>query len=174
MVALVAAAVSAPCSYAFERALELERVAGVFANRAAEVRCPDAPEWQAFADEEMGADDPELVFGVTHLFEDWIMLRPDLCMAAARITDEAIHPTWRAAGVLSLVHEAYHVRRWGGRRDEAKVECAAVRHFRVAARLLGASAQLADRLFYHARFVHYGIANRMNWAYYSPWCTVPD
>jgi len=48
--------------------------------------------------------------------------------------------------VLTLVHESYHVRHWRWRLNEARVECQAIRHFRVGVRVLGGSQELADRL----------------------------
>ena len=56
--------------------------------------------------------------------------------------------------MLVLVHEAYHVRRWAGRWDEAKVERRAIREFKKAAVLLGASRELANELLPYALAVH--------------------
>jgi hypothetical protein len=159
-------------AFAYERDAPLEAFASRFAMRPAEVRCPSRPEWAEFTLTQMGVDDPEIVYGVTHLFEDWVMLRQDLCAAARGVTDESIHPSVRALAVLALVHESYHVRRWGWRRDEGQVECRAIQHFIVAARLLGASLELAQRLYWHAVVWHYGIAQPGS-AYYRPGCRVP-
>jgi hypothetical protein len=171
-VAITVALVFTTDIYGYNRSPQLEQVATTFAMRPAEVRCPSTDEWTHFTLEQLGASDPELTFGATHLFEDWIELRPDVCFAAQHVTDETIHPMWRALAVLTLTHESYHVRRWGGRRDESKVECQAIRHFRVAAQFLGASSALADRLYWHAVVWHFGIA-RPNTYYYSPTCKVP-
>lgn len=170
LVGLLALALPSQAS-GFTRNAELERFASKVAMRPAQVRCPDKTEWGAFVRENFGGD-PELVYGVTHLTEDWIMVRYDLCDAALRVADESVAPSLRALAVLALEHEAYHVRAWGWRRDEAKVECRAIRRFTVAAQLLGASLAQAQRLYWHATVWHYGIAQPGS-AYYSPSCQVP-
>jgi hypothetical protein len=53
-----------------------------------------------------------------------------------------------------LVHEAYHVRRWAGRWNEAKVECRAIRDFTKAVVLLGGSRELANELLPSALAAH--------------------
>ena len=78
--------------------------------------------------------------------KDYIVLHPCALRGRARRVQLDV-PAWqRAAGVLVLVHEAYHVRRWAGRWNEAKVECRAIREFKKAAVLLGASRELANEL----------------------------
>ena len=86
--------------------------------------------------------------------KDYIVLHPALC-AGARDSVQTDVPVWqRAAGVLVLVHEAYHVRRWAGRWNEAKVECRAIRDFKKAVVLLGGSRELANELLPSALAVH--------------------
>lgn len=140
--------------------------------RPAEVRCPDQAEWGDFARIELGESDPELVFGATHLKADWIMLRTDICEAADRPGDETISPSLRALAVMTLVHEAYHVRRWSARRNEGRVQCQAIRHFRVGAQLLGATRAQADLLYPFALSWHRGIAQRDS-EYHWSGCRVP-
>jgi hypothetical protein len=84
-------------AFAYERDGTLEAFASRFAMRQAEVRCPSRPEWADFTLTQMGVDDPEIVYGVTHLLEDWVMLRQDLCAAARGVTDESIHPSLELA-----------------------------------------------------------------------------
>lgn len=172
VVALLAAAAPA-AAHAYVRNAQLERVASIFAMRPVEVRCPDSAEWGDFALIELGESDPQLVFGATHLREDWMMLRTDMCDAAALPGDEAVEPSVRALAVLTIVHEAYHVRRWSARRHEGQVQCQAIRHFRVGAQLLGASRAEADLLFPHALLWHRLIAGPET-EYYWPRCVLPS
>jgi hypothetical protein len=71
-----------------------------------------------------------------------------------------------------LVHEAYHIRRWKWRRDEAKVECQATRHFAIGAELLGASPELANDLLPYALAAHARMA-RLYPEYYDRTCKLP-
>ena len=156
-VALLALA-TAPMTLAYERSPALEPVASIFAMHPAEVRCSEQAEWDDFALRWLGERHSELLFGVTHIYEDWMMFRPDLCPAAVRVADETVDPSLRALAVLTLVHEAYHSRHWPWRAHEGRVHCQAIRHFKVAARLLGASVDQAEHLYTHARYHYYGVA----------------
>lgn len=81
-------------------------------------------------------------------------LRPALCAGARHVADADV-PAWqRAAGVLALVHESYHLRRWRYRRDEGHVMCAAIHQFTFAAELLGASSADANDLLPFALALH--------------------
>lgn len=83
-----------------------------------------------------------------------------LCDAAAHITDSTYGLSRRAIAALVLIHESYHLRRqWSDRRSEAKVECKAIRHFRVGAQLLGASPTLATQLRSYALAFHWKLAS---------------
>jgi hypothetical protein len=98
--------------------------------------------------------DPQRAWGYTDMVNDHIVVHPALCAGALAVPDAAV-PAWqRATGVLVLVHEAYHLRRWKWRRNEAKVECQAIRHFTNGAELLGASPQLANDLLPYALAAH--------------------
>lgn len=82
-----------------------------------------------------------------------------LCDAARAVNDSSI-PAWnRAMGVLVLVHESYHLRRWGAAGNEAKVHCQAIRHWRVGAALLGASDATITDLWPWALAAYYEEAN---------------
>jgi hypothetical protein len=138
---------------AYDRPPLLERVASYFAKRPAELRCPSVDEWTS--DPIWGsAAGSGRAWGYTDMVNDYIVLHPALCAGALAVSDAAL-PAWqRATGVLVLVHEAYHLRRWTWRRSEPKVECAAIAHFTSAAKQLGASPQLANDLLPYALAAH--------------------
>jgi hypothetical protein len=138
---------------AYERPPLLERVASTFAQGPAEVRCPSTEEW--IGDPIWGTGpNPSRAWGYTDMLNEHIVLHPALCAGALAISNPQV-PSWeRAAGALVLVHEAYHLRHWRWRRDEAKVECQAIRHFVVGAQLLGASPVLANDLLPFALAAH--------------------
>ncbi len=143
----------APAARAYDKPPDIQRVASVFAQRAAEVRCPSSDEW--IHDPIWGSGpNPSRAWGYTDMVGDYIVLHPALCAGAMAVPDPEV-PSWqRATGVLVLVHEAYHMRRWAWRRDEAKVECQAIRHFAAGAVLLGASPELANELLPFALAAH--------------------
>jgi hypothetical protein len=149
---LVVAALAAPAPHAavYERPAELERVASILGLRQAEVRCPSTDAW--VTDPIWGGG--SRAWAYTSRTRDYIVLHPALCAGALAVSDTAV-PLWqRAAGALVLVHEAYHVRRWAGRWNEAKVECRAIRDFKKAVVLLGGSRELANELLPSALAVH--------------------
>jgi hypothetical protein len=150
---LVGILLLAPRAAAYDKPPELQRTASVFAMREAEVRCPSMEEW--IHDPIWGsAPNPSRAWGYTDMLNDHIVLHPALCAGAVAVDDPET-PLWqRATGVLVLVHEAYHLRLWSWRRNEAKVECQAIRHFKVGARLLGASPELANELLPYALAAH--------------------
>lgn len=153
--ALVVGAVllAAPPASAYDRPPVLERVASYFAMRPAEVRCPSTEAWTS--DPIWGsAPSSGRAWGYTDMLNDYVVLHPALCVGALAVSDPTL-PAWqRATGVLVLVHEAYHLRRWTWRRSEPKVECAAIAHFTSAAKQLGASPQLANDLLAYALAAH--------------------
>jgi hypothetical protein len=162
--------VASPAS-AYDTPPELQRFAAVFAMREAEVRCPSMEEW--IRDPIWGtAPNPSRAWGYTDMVNDHIVLHPALCAGALAVADPGI-PHWqRATGVLVLVHESYHMRLWSRRRNEAKVECQAIRHFKVGARLLGASPELANELLPHALAAHARM-ERLYPEYRDDKCKVP-
>jgi len=96
---------------------------------------------------------------------------PELLLGALAVADPGV-PLWqRATGVLVLLHEAYHLRLWRWRRDEGKVECQAIRHFKVGARLLGDSPELADELLPYALAAH--VRMKVLYDYRDDKCKVP-
>ena len=132
-VAALAVVPAAPSALAYERQPALERVVAQLAGVPAEVRCPSSEEW--VADPIWGSgSDVSRGWAYTNMVKDYVVLHPLLCAAAARATDGDVPAAERAAGVLVLVHEAYHARRWQSRWSEAKVECQAIRTFKRGAR----------------------------------------
>lgn len=162
---------TAPPASAYERPSLLETVARYFAMRPAEVRCPSTAEW--VGDPIWGtAPNPQRAWGYTDMITEYIVLHPALCAGAVAVSDPLI-PLWqRATGVLVLVHEAYHLRRWKWRRNEAKVECQAIRHFRSGAQLLGASPELANDLLPFALAAHARMVTLFP-EYRDPRCKLP-
>jgi len=151
--AFVLLLLAAPSASAYERPPLLQTVAGYFALRPAEVRCPSMEEW--VGDPIWGTSpNPARAWGYTDMINEHIVLHPALCAGAMAVSDSTL-PLWqRATGTLVLVHETYHLRRWKWRRNEAKVECQAIRHFIVGAQLLGASPELANELLPFALAAH--------------------
>jgi hypothetical protein len=171
LVATLAGLLSTAPASAYDRPALLERAASYFANRAAEVRCPSTDEWTS--DPIWGtAPNPQRAWGYTDMLNDHIVLHPNLCAGALAVADSAT-PAWeRATGVLVLVHEAYHLRRWAWRRNEAKVECQAIRHFKSGAQLLGASPEVANELLPYALAAHSRMVTVYP-EYRDPGCKLP-
>jgi len=161
----------APPASAYDRPSALESVASYFAGGPAEVRCPSMDEWTS--DPIWGNDpNPQRGWGYTDMLNEHIVLHPALCAGALAVTDPTV-PAWqRATGVLVLVHEAYHLRRWKFRRDEAKVECQAIRHFMRGAEMLGAAGELANDLLPYGLAAHARMI-RLFPDYYDRGCKLP-
>jgi hypothetical protein len=170
LAAVIALLAAAPSAVAYERSSDLDRVAAVFALREAEVRCPSIDEW--IADPIWGGPTRARAWGYTDMISEHIVMQPALCAGAMAVADPALPPWQRATGVLVLVHEAYHLRRWGGRRDEARVECRAIRHFRVGAELLGAPSQVANEILPYALAAHQRMVTLFP-NYRDPSCKLP-
>jgi hypothetical protein len=174
---VIAAALAAP-ALAVTRHAELDRVASIFAMRPVKASCylakePDSP-WSRGNWGHIDA-----TRGARQLANETVLhLDSRICVGALRVNDSAV-PAWqRSLGVLVLVHEAYHLRRWGAAGSEAKVECKAIRHWKVAARLFGATDQTVAELWPHALTHHYEVTSRTSVRtgdrpYYDPSCQVP-
>jgi hypothetical protein len=167
---LVVLVVARPAS-AYDRPALLERVASVFAQRPAEVRCPSMDEWTGDPIWGTGPN-PQRAWGYTDMVDEYVVMHPSLCAGAEAVGDPSLPPWTRATGALVLVHEAYHLRHWRLRRNEAKVECQAIRHFTAGARLLGASAELANDLLPYALAAHDRMV-RLYPEYRDPTCRLP-
>lgn len=151
---------------------DLNAVASIFAQRSVVARC-------------MTQDEKDSPFS----YNAWgYVLMPTgkqraeqldtkVCLGARGVNDASI-PRWqRALGVMVLIHESYHLRRWGYAGDEAKVQCQAIRHWKVAARLMGASEEAVAELWPWALAAHYEEANLVDWFGNFPYrydaCQVP-
>ena len=160
----------APSAYAYSMNLHVAAFVEVFANGAsAEVRCPDSPEeWSHDLGDPLDAEE---IYGRTFTRTEVVEFRSDLCPILDDLANSSADDSIKALAVLSLVHESYHVRHWQWRLNEARVECQAIRHFRIGVRVLGGSQQLADQLFPLALTWHDRITQ--NPAYYLASCVVP-
>lgn len=142
------------------RYAELARVASIFAQQPVTVTC------------QTPAEDPELytAWGYVFLAIPEIHLSPYLCDAAV---DKTASAGVRSLAILVLVHESYHLRKqWADRGDEAKVECKAIRHFRVGAMLLGETPEQATVLRAFAIAFHWRLAAKIP-EYNLEHCKVP-
>lgn len=165
---LVFAAPAKPATFG-----QLNSWASLFAMRQVTIDCPDPKTWS----------DDELARGLAYVpigppmtsFASHAVVSPVVC-AGARAVAEG-HPTaprWKMAlGVLVVVHEAYHLRLWAHRLDEGRVNCEAIRHFKVAVRLLGGSQELADELLPYALSIYWRLAVEAP-AYHWKRCRVPN
>jgi hypothetical protein len=144
---VLAALVFTGRALAVDRAPRLEQVASSVAGRPTEVRCPTLVEWQSTWSAG-GA------WAYTDLDEDWIVLHPALCAGALDVSERSLPTAQRAMGALVLLHESFHVRRWKYRRNEGRVECAAIRAFKAGAQALGASKEEAEVLYAYALALH--------------------
>jgi len=151
---------------AYDTPTRLTEVAHVYSLGVGEVRCPSEPEWEA---------DPHsnsFGWGYTDVRRDYSVLAPHICEGALHVGASST-PLWRqAAGVLVLVHEAFHLRHWRFRRDEGRVECQAIVYFTEAATKLGASDELANELYPYALALHRN-QTQLLLHYRDPHCIVP-
>jgi hypothetical protein len=147
VLAAVALAALAPAGAASDPVTRLTEVASVYSLGVGEIRCPARGEWDSdFASSFSSA--------YTNLRDDYTVLSPTVCAGALGVGGSDV-PAWQQAlGTLVLTHEAYHLRHWRHRRDEGKVECQALVHFREAAQRLGATAAGADDLYAYGLALH--------------------
>jgi hypothetical protein len=160
----------APNAHANEPTL-LDDAAVFFSHRHPTILCPSTLDW----DEDplvLSQAAPEHVLGYTRMFRDEIVLAPDVCEGAREAADSRLRPEERAAGILVLVHEALHVRRWENRWVEAKVECLAIRDFTLGAVLLGATPEEAAELLPYAVAAHRQMGE-LSPQYADPACRLP-
>jgi hypothetical protein len=143
----------------------LNEVARLYSLGVGEVRCPSPAEWNAdFAS--------SFSWAYSNLRDDVTVLGPVICAGALGVGADLV-PLWQQAlGALVLTHEAFHLRHWRFRRDEGKVECQAIVHFRDAAQQLGATAAQAEDLYPYALALRqYKL--RLFPEYRDPTCVVP-
>jgi hypothetical protein len=155
----------APVAPGFGEAAKLTDVARVYSLGMGDVRCPSPAGWDADFASSFG-------WAYTNLRGEFAVLGPLVCEGALDVGGTAV-PAWQQAlGALVLTHEAFHLRHWRFRRDEGKVECQAIAHFRDAAQRLGATAAQAEDLYPYALALRaYEI--RLFPAYRDPTCVVP-
>ncbi|MGH3079267.1 MAG: hypothetical protein ACRDPZ_13935 [Gaiellaceae bacterium] len=129
------------------------------------MRCPSQAEWDAY----YGS---AFAWGSTNLKEDYTTLAPLICDGASSVGSASV-PHWQqAAGVWVLVHEAFHLRHWRFRSNEAKVACQAIFHFREGAMRLGASQAQAEELYPYALAFHIRQTQLFSW-YRDARCRAP-
>lgn len=146
-VAAVLAGVVVPLAHGGDAQPELTAVARVYSLGVGEVRCPTREQWNA----DFGSS---VSSAYTNLRDDYTVLGPPACEGALGVGGPLV-PGWKQAlGVLTLVHESYHLRHWRFRKDEGKVECQAMVHFKEGAQRLGASVEHAEELYAYALALH--------------------
>jgi hypothetical protein len=164
-VALLLWLVVAVRAQAYETPSRLNEVARVYSLGIGEVRCASLAEWHADSHS-------SFQWGYTNVRSDYTVLPPLICDGALNVPD-AQFPAWqRALGTLVLVHEAFHLRHWRFRRNEAKVECQAIVYFTEAAEKLGASEAEANNLYPYALAWHRWLTQLFSW-YRDRTCVIP-
>jgi hypothetical protein len=163
--AVGAALLLAPIARASEAPVELNEVARVYSLGVGEVRCPTHGEWDGY----YGS---AFAWGSTNLRDDSTTLAPFICEGALGVGTASV-PLWQqAAGVWVLVHEAFHLRHWRYRKDEAKVACQTIVYFRDAAMRLGATEAQAEELYPYALALHVRQSELFSW-YRDKTCKAP-
>jgi hypothetical protein len=165
--AAIVGVLGASAAPASDRPVLLNDVARVYSLGVGEVRCPSQAEWDA---------DPHRVsfsWGYTNLRGDYTVLPPMICKGAISLGTNSV-PAWQqAAGVWMLVHEAFHLRHWRFRRNEAKVGCQTIVYFTDAATSLGASEAQAWELYPYALALYELEIDLYPW-HRDPKCIVPS
>jgi len=144
----------------------LNDVARVYSLGVGQVRCASQLEWDT---------DPHRTrfsWGYTNVRGDYTVLPPMICGGAMNVGTVSV-PAWQqAAGVWMLVHEAFHLRHWRFRRNEAKVGCQTIVYFTDAAARLGASDSHAQELYPYGLALHDLELDLYPW-HRDPRCVVP-
>jgi hypothetical protein len=129
----------------------LNALASHWAKRDVVVECPASLEtW--IADKNAGG-----TWAYTFRDADWTRIKVGLCEAALAAEQPdygGIEPWVVAIAVHVITHESWHLRLWQGRRDEARVECKAIRSDRRSFLRLGATPDQADDLYSWAWAFH--------------------
>ena len=160
----------APKAHA-EQPSRLDDAAVFFSHRHPTILCPTSLDW---TDDPLVSSQaaPEHVLAYTQMFRDEIVLSPEVCEGTRGADDPRLRPEERAVGILVLVHEALHVRRWKNRWVESRVECLAIRDFTEGAVLLGATPEEADELLPYALAAHRQMGE-LSPQYADPACPLP-
>jgi ribosomal protein L39E len=164
-VALLLGLVLAHGARAYDPLTTLNAVARFYSLGVGEVRCPSPAEWRS-------DQHASLYLAYTNVSKDYSVLAPPLCEGASDVANRQL-PAWqRALGTLALVHEAFHLRHWRFRREEAKVGCQAIVYFTDAAQRLGASEAEANNLYPYALAWHLRLLQLLPW-HRDPACLIP-
>jgi hypothetical protein len=164
-VALLLALVLAPTGRAYETPAKLNEVARYYSLGVGEVRCASPSEWTPDGQ-------AKTYWAYANVRLDYAVLAPQICEGALNVANTDV-PAWqRAVATLVLVHEAYHLRHWRFRRNEAKVECQAMVYFAEAAQKLGASETEANNLYPYALAWHWRQVQLLPW-YRDRGCLLP-
>ena len=164
LLSLVVALALVPSATAYEVPSNLNEVAHVYSLGVGEVRCPSREEW----DEDWASS---FGWAYTDVRKYYTVLGPVVCEGARGVGGADV-PAWQQAlGALVLTHEAFHLRQWRFRRNEAKVECQALANFRDAAQRLGATAEQAEDLYPYALALH-AYKVRLFPQYRDPTCVI--
>lgn len=173
IVAALAVAPSAQAAPGVTSPGPINRIASLYAGRPATVRCYDEAAFAKlkWAPAAAWIDDS----GPWH-----IRMQGTYCdsllalMGDPRIADpDSYSDKLRGAGLGLLVHEAYHLRD-GGDRNEGRVQCRTLRHYRGAVMLFAAnpSRELADRL-YRLEWANQLVMRKLMPEYWSSTCAYP-
>jgi hypothetical protein len=129
----------------------LNGLASHWAERNVLVECPTSLEsWIA-------DNDADGSWGYTLRDADWTRVKAGLCEAALAVGKpdyDGIEPWLMAIAVHVITHEAWHLRLWPGRGDEARVECKAIKSDLQSFLRLGATPEQADDLYSWAWAFH--------------------
>ena len=165
VLALLALVFVTAAAQAYDTPAKLNEVARVYSLGAGEIRCPSDAEWDSY----YGS---AFAWGSTDLRRDFTTLAPFICRGALALGARSV-PLWQqAAGVWVLVHEAFHLRHWRYRDNEAKVACQTIVYFRDAAMRLGASEAQAEELYPYALALHIRQTELFSW-YRDATCKAP-
>jgi hypothetical protein len=144
---VLAALVLAGDAGGYDRPTKLNDVALAYSLGVGEIRCPSPREWAEDFASSVG-------YAYTNMVDEYAVLSPNVCAGALGVGSTSVRDWQQALGVLVLVHEAFHLRRWRWRRDEGKVECQAMVYFKEAAVRLGATDEQAYDLYAYAIALH--------------------
>jgi hypothetical protein len=142
---------------AFVTYRKLDRLVSILAARPVRARCFTQREWDADR-----ANSRALAYTLLrdplhpNRVVDYTSLSPQICAGALAISGVGKASLAREAlAALVLTHEAFHLRIWRLRGNEAAVECRAIGYVRQTVQFLSRSAQLADVLLLYALVDHY-------------------
>ena len=152
---------------------KLDETASWLAQRSVEVRC--------LTEEETSTDVNIALFGASAYVEitpegkpsDYTVFEHGLCEKLLALYSNTWYGTYTLKGIawalLVITHEAMHMRGWPWWKDEARVNCWAIRHTRYTALHLGAADALSHLIVPRALWWF----NHQPPEYQLPGCKVP-